>query len=560
MRELSCLKAVEEQLDSRVRGNDGGRVKWPLAGRTTECFAAAMKPTLAPLVLLLVAAAPAPEPDRSIAQTEADLAAGRTSSVALVRHYLGRIAAIDKAGPKLNSVIALNPQALADAAASDARRKAGHPRGSLEGVPILIKDNIDSADPIPTTAGSWALAGNVTHRDAPLVARLRAAGAIILGKTNLSEWANMRSPHSSSGWSGKGGLTRNPYILDRSACGSSSGTGSAIAAGLAVAGIGTETDGSVTCPSSIAALVGIKPTVGLIPRTHVVPISHSQDTAGPMTTNVADTARLLTVMAGSDAADPASADADQHKQDYTKALNPGALKGARIGVLRFAIGDEPGTAKLFDAALAQLKAAGAILVDVKEPANHEKMGQYEQAILITELKQDLNAYLASTPRNVAVRDMAALIAFNKAHADKELPWFGQEYFDQAQASKGYDDPDYKKAAAEARRLAGEDGIDKMLAADHLDALVAPTGGPSWRTDLIAGDHFVGGGAGSYPAVAGYPHLTVPMGQVHGLPVGLSFIGAKWDEAKLIGLGYSFEQATHARRLPKFLPAPETPKL
>jgi len=518
-----------------------------------------MKSVLAPLALLLVAAAPAPQPDRSIAQVGADLAAGRTSSVALVHHYLARIAAIDQAGPHLNAVLAVNPHALADAAQSDSQRKAGHVRGPLEGVPILIKDNIDSADPMPTTAGSLALAENVTRRDAPLVARLRAAGAIILGKTNLSEWANMRSPHSTSGWSGKGGLTRNPYILDRSACGSSSGTGSAIAAGLAVAGVGTETDGSVTCPASVSGLVGLKPTVGLIPRTYVVPISHSQDTAGPMTTSVADTARLLTVMAGSDPGDPASADADSHKQDYTKALNAGALKGARIGVLRFAIGDEPGTAKAFEAALVQLRAAGAKLVDVKEPAHHEKMGSYEHAILITELKQDLNAYLASTPANVAVRDMAALIAFNKAHADQELPWFGQEFFEEAQASNGYD-ADYRKAWLEAKRLAGNDGIDKMLADDHLDALVAPTGGPSWRSDLIAGDHFVGGGAGNYPAVAGYPHLTVPMAQVHGLPVGLSFIGAKWAEAKLIGYGYAYEQATHARRLPKFLSAPEIPKL
>jgi amidase len=518
-----------------------------------------MKPILALLALPLLAAAPAREPDRSIAQVEADLSTGRTTSVALVRHYLSRIAAVDKAGPELNAVIALNPHAIADAAASDARRKARHVRGPLEGVPILIKDNIDSADPIPTTAGSLALAGNITHRDAPLMARLRAAGAILIGKTNLSEWANMRSPTSSSGWSGKGGLTRNPYVLDRSACGSSSGTGSAIAAGLAVAGVGTETDGSVTCPASVAALVGLKPTVGLIPRTHVVPISHSQDTAGPMTTSVADTARLLTVMAGSDAGDPASVDADQHKQDYTKALDPGALKGARIGVLRWAIGDEPGTRKLFEVTLQQLTAAGAILVEVKKPAGHDKMGDYEQKILLAELKQDLNAYLASTPSNVTVRDMAGLIAFNTTHANQELPWFGQEFFEQAQATKGYDDPVYKKAVSEAKRMAGEDGIDKMLAGDHLDALVAPTGGPSWRTDLIAGDHFVGGGAGNYPAVAGYPHLTVPMGLVHGLPVGLSFIGKKWDEAKLIALGYSYEQATHARRLPKYLPAPEAPK-
>jgi amidase len=515
-----------------------------------------MKLIIAPLAFALVGAAPVP--DRSIAQAEADLAAGRTTSVALVQHYLARIAAIDKAGPRLNAILAVNPKALADAAHSDALRKAGHIRGALEGVPILIKDNIDSTDPLPTTAGSLALVANITHRDAPLVARLRAAGAIILGKTNLSEWANMRSPHSTSGWSGKGGLTRNPYILDRSACGSSSGTGAAIAAGLAVAGIGTETDGSVTCPSSVSALVGMKPTVGLVSRTHVVPISHSQDTAGPMTTSVADAATLLTVLAGSDPADPATAEADARKQDYRQALKPDALRGARIGVLRFAVGDEPGAARLFEQALAALKATGATLIDVKEPANHEKMGQYEQAILITELKQDLNAYLASAAPNVSVRDLAALIAFNRAHADKELPWFGQEFFEQAQASKGYDDDAYKKAASEARRLAGEDGIDKMLADNHVDALVAPTGGPSWRSDLVAGDHFVGGGAGNYAAVAGYPHLTVPMGQVHGLPVGLSFMGAKWSEARLIALGYSYEQATHMRRAPKFLAAPELP--
>jgi len=519
-----------------------------------------MKPMLAPLAVLILAAAPPPEPDRSIARTEADLAAGRVTSAALVRHYLGRIAQTNRAGPRLNAVLAINPRALADAAHSDALRKAGRVRGPLEGVPILIKDNIDSADPLPTTAGSLALAANITHRDAPLVARLRAAGAIILGKTNLSEWANMRSPHSTSGWSGKGGLTRNPYMLDRSACGSSSGTGAAVAAGLAVAGIGTETDGSVTCPASVSALVGLKPTVGLVSRTHVVPISHSQDTAGPMTTNVADAAALLTVLAGTDPADPATAEADVRRQDYTKALNPAALRGARIGILRFAIGDEPGSARLFEQALAALKAAGATLVEVKQPANHEKMGSYEHTILITELKQDLNAYLASTPANVTVRDLEALIAFNRAHTDRELPWFGQQYFEQAQMSRGYGDDAYKKAVSEARRLAGPDGIDKMLGDDRLDALVAPTGGPPGRSDLIVGDHFVGGGAGNYAAVAGYPHLTVPMGQVHGLPVGLSFIGAKWSEAKLIALGFSYEQATHMRRSPTFLAAPETPKL
>jgi amidase len=506
------------------------------------------------LALLMAASVPA-APDRSIAATEIDLGLGHTSSEALVKAYLARIEAIDRAGPKLNAVIAVNPQALAEARKRDAERKAGHVRGPLDGVPILVKDNIETADPMPTTAGSQALAANLAQRDAPLIARLRAAGAIILGKTNLSEWANMRSPHSSSGWSAVGGLTRNPYMLDRTACGSSSGTGSAIAAGLAVAGIGTETDGSVTCPASVNALAGLKPTVGLISRTHVVPISHSQDTAGPMATSVADVAALLSVLAGSDPADPATAEADHHKQDYTKALDPNGLKGARIGVLRFAIGDEPGTAAVFEKALAALKAQGAILVDIKAFAGQEQLAKDEQAILITELKQDLNAYLAAAAPAVTVRDMGALIAFNKANAAREMPWFGQEFFEQAQVSKGYD-AEYHRIAAEAKRLAGAEGIDKLLAADHLDALVAPTGGPAWRTDLITGDHFVGGGAGSLPAVAGYPHLTVPMGDVHGLPVGLSFIGRAWSEAVLIRLGFAYEQATHQRRLPVYAPGPE----
>lgn len=494
-------------------------------------------------------------PDRSIAAVEADLAAGRTTSAALVRAYLRRIAAIDRAGPHLNAVIAVNPHALADARTLDAERKAGHLRGPLHGVPILIKDNIESRDPMPTTAGSLALAANVTGRDAPLVARLRAAGAIILGKTNLSEWANMRSPHATSGWSGVGGLTRNPYILTRNACGSSSGTGAAVSAGLAVAGIGTQTDGSITCPASVNGLVGLKPTVGLVSRTRVVPISHSQDTAGPMATSVADVATMLTVLAGSDPADPATAEADAHKTDYRAALRAGALKGARIGVLRFAVGDEPGTASLFDAALDELRAAGAVLVEVKPLSGHEKMGDDEQAVLLAEFKQDLDAYLHDAAPAVAARDMAAVIAFDRAHAAEELRWFGQEYLEQAEATHGYDAA-YRAAAAEAKRLAGADGIDRLLAENRVVALIAPTGGPGWTTDLIAGDHFVGGGAGSFAAIAGYPHLTVPMGMVHGLPVGLSFLGPKWGEAGLLALGFDYEQHSRHRTPPHFDPGPE----
>ena len=504
--------------------------------------------------MLLIAAVPAP--DRSIADVEKALAAGETTAARLTHDYLARIEALNHAGPQLNAVTAVNPEAVQAAAARDAEQAQGRPTGALHGVPILIKDNIETRDPVPTTAGSLALASNLTRRDAPAVARLRAAGAIILGKTNLSEWANMRSPTSTSGWSAVGGLTRNPYMLDRSACGSSSGTAAAIAAGLAVAGVGTETDGSITCPASANGLVGLKPTVGLISRTHVVPISHSQDTPGPIATSMADLAALLTVMAGSDPADPATAEADAKRTDYSRALVPGALKGARIGVLRFAVGEEPGTVARFEQALAELRAAGAILVDINDdPARNTSLGDKELLVLLRELKVDLNAYLATTAPGVATRDIAAVVAFNKANAVQEMPWFGQEFLEQAAANPGYDAA-YGQALADARRIAGPQGIDRMLTANRLDALVAPTGGPAWRSDLIAGDHFVGGGAGNLPAIAGYPHLTVPMGMVHGLPVGLSIIGPKWSEARLIGFGYDFEQRTHHRQPPAFLAAPE----
>lgn len=416
-------------------------------------------------------------------------------------------------------------------------------------MPVLIKDNIETADPMPTTAGSLALANNVTRRDAPLVARLRAAGAVILGKTNLSEWANIRSSHSISGWSAVGGLTRNPHALDRNPCSSSSGSAVAVAAGLAVAAVGTETDGSITCPAAMNGIVGLKPTVGLVSRTHIVPISHSQDTAGPMTRTVEDAAILLTVMAGSDPADPATRDADRHKTDYAAALKPDALRGARLGLVKAALGSSPATDVVFARAVAALKAAGATVVEIADkPA--EGIGDAELIVLLTELKVDLNAYLATTdPRQVRTRTLADVIAFNRA-TPRELALFDQDLFERAQATKGVSDPAYIKARADSLRKAGVEGIDRMLAKYKVDALIAPTTGPAWRTDVVNGDHS-GGSVSTLPAVAGYPHLTVPMGAVRGLPVGLSFIGPAWSEAKLLSYGYAFEQATHARVTPTF---------
>ncbi len=506
---------------------------------------------LALAIATRASAAPYAVEEKSLSQLKADLDAGRTTSVELVRLYQQRIATLN---PKLHAVIALNPDALAQAAAADAARKAGKAQGSLAGLPILLKDNIETADNVATTAGSLALARNVTHRDAPLAAKLRAQGAIVLGKTNLSEWANIRSTHSISGWSGTGGQTHNPYALDRNTCGSSSGSGSAAAASLAGAAIGTETDGSVTCPSSINGLVGLKPTVGLVSRTYVVPISHSQDTAGPMTRDVRDAAMLLTAMAGSDPKDPATARADSVSHDYLSGLKPDALKGVRIGVMRFAAGFHPETDAVFDRALAALTAAGATLVDIQKFPTDQDIGKLEQIVLRTELKADLDAYLASTKADqVATRTLADVIAFDKAHAAQEMPLFGQEEFEAAQRTKGLSDPDYIKAEADAHRLAGPEGIDKMLADNKVSVLIAPTVGPAWLIDPVLKDQFVGGSAGGAAAVAGYPHLTVPMGLVDGLPVGLSFIGAAWSEAKLLAYGYAFEQATHARKPPKYLP-------
>ncbi len=466
------------------------------------------------------------------------------------KEAIARIQAVD---PKIHAVLALDPTALDQARAIDARPGA---HGLLYGYAILLKDNIEADGPLPTTAGSMALSENVTHRDAPLVARLRSSGAVILGKTNLSEWANIRSSASISGWSAIGGQTRNPFALDRNPCGSSSGSAAAVAAGEVKAAIGTETDGSITCPAAINGIVGLKPTVGLVSRSRIVPISHSQDTAGPIAIDVATAARVLAAIAGSDPADPATKDADAHISDYLAALKPDALKGARIGVLRFATGWSGPTDKVFEQALALLKAQGAILVDITDLKDRDKIGAGEGLVLNTELKADLNAYLATTPAAVKSRTLADLIKFNDAHADRELALFGQETFIKADATKGLDDPDYKTARATSLRIAGADGIDAMLAKDHLDALVCPTMPPAWKIDAANGDQIGGGGAGSLAAVAGYPHLTVPMGTVMGLPVGISFMGPAWSEARLIGYGFAYEQAAKKTIAPQFLPSIE----
>ena len=505
------------------------------------------------IAAMLLAAAPAAAQqieEASIADLQAMIARG-SSSEAITRAYLARIAAMDRKGPTLRAVIATNPDALTQARAADARRKAGKSLGPLDGIPLLIKDNIETADPVPTTAGSLALKANLTRRDAPVVARLRAGGAVILGKANLSEWANIRSSRSNSGWSAVGGQVRNPYALDRTPCGSSSGSGAAVAASFAAAALGTETDGSVVCPSSINGLVGLKPTVGLVSRTYVVPISHSQDTPGPMARSVRDAAILFGAMIGNDPADAATKDADRHARDYAAALAPGGLKGLRIGVLRPQMTEAQ--LKVYEAALAVLKARGAELVDIEVPAA-AGLGEAEFQVLITELKADMATYLATTPAAVTARSLDDLIAFNKANAAAEMPYFGQETFEAAAKTRGLDDWEYRGARAKSLRLAGAEGIDAMLAKGKLALIVSPTTGPAWLIEPVYGDQGQGPSASRLPAVSGYPHLTVPMGLVRGLPVGLSFIGPAYGEALLFSAGYDYEQASRARKAPRYLPS------
>lgn len=476
---------------------------------------------------------------RNITELVSAQARGGVTSLQLVDAYLARIARLDRAGPALHSVLAINPAARAQARALDQERAAGHVRGLLHGIPLLIKDNIETADPMPTTAGSLALALNRGGRDAPLVARLRAAGAVILGKTNLSEWANIRSTSSVSGWSAVGGQTRNPYALDRSPCGSSSGSGAAVAASLAAAAIGTETDGSITCPSSMNGLVGIKPTVGLVPRTFVVPISHSQDTPGPIAHTVADAALLLGIMAGTDRQDPATREADAHRPGAAAAAAAN-LKGMRIGVMQ-ADSALPGVKALLASTEHRLAAAGAIVIAVEGPADADKLGDMELTVMLTELKVDLNDYLASTPAAVKTRTLADVIAFNRAYAAREMPLFEQELFERAQATAGLRGADYLQALENSRRIAGRDGLDKILATHQLQALIAYTEGPAMPIDPINGDAINGSGPGNLPAIAGYPHLTLPMGLVKGLPVGLSIIGPAWSDEAVLSLGAACER-------------------
>jgi len=476
---------------------------------------------------------------------------GELTAAALLQAYLERIDALDRGGPQLRHVIETNPEAAETAARLDAERKAKGARGPLHGIPVLLKDNVGTADRMETTAGSLALVGARPARDAFLVERLRAAGAIILGKANLSEWANFRSTHSVSGWSARGGQAKNPYVLDRNPCGSSSGSGAAVSANLCALAVGSETDGSIVCPGSANGVVGIKPTLGLVSRAGMVPLSHSQDTAGPMARTVRDAAVLLSVLAGVDPRDAATAPgAGKSMSDYTQACRPEALGGARIGVARKFFGKDARVDHVMDGVLDVLKKAGAVLVDPVDLSPGSEYEQGELDVLLYEFKADLNAYLAGIP-GARVKTLADCIRFNDEHRAVEMPFFGQELFLQAQEKGGLDSADYLKALANNRRLAGAEGIDAALQKNSLDAILAPTGGPAWLTDLVNGDHFTGVSSSTPPAVAGTPAITVPAGFVFGLPVGVTFMGAAWSEARLIGLAYAFEQATHHRRAPRF---------
>ena len=497
--------------------------------------------------------------EASLAQLQSAMAAGRLTALALVDIYIARIQSIDKTGPRLNAIIELNPDARAIATVLDQERSAKGPRGPLHGIAVLLKDNIATGDRMLTTAGSLALAGTPATKDAFLVSQLRKAGAVILGKTNLSEWANIRSTRSTSGWSTRGGLTRNPYALDRNTSGSSAGSAAAIAACLAAIAVGTETDGSITSPASMASLVGIKPTLGLVSRAGIVPIAHSQDTAGPMARTVGDAAALLSAMAGTDPQDAATAPANQRKTDFLKALDTNALKGKRIGVVRsqFAAQSDQ-VAALTVAALGVLVAQGAILVDVTEIPNTANYAETELTVLLTELKVNLPLYLAAYAPDAPVKTLADVIAFNARHAGRELKYFGQELLIKAEATSGLTSKAYTDALANNRKYAGKLGIDAALAAGRLDALVAPTGGLAWLTDFVNGDNS-GASFSSPAAVAGYPHITVPCGFVQGLPCGLSFVGPAWSDAALIGMAYAYEQASKRRRAPTY-PKSVNPKV
>jgi amidase len=495
-----------------------------------------------------------PIEEASISELSQALAAGRATSAQLVAAYLERIAALDRAGPMLRAVIETNTEAHDIAANLDRERAAGHVRGPLHGIPILLKDNIETADRTHTTAGSLALLDARPARDAFVAARLRAAGAVLLGKANMSEWANFRSTHSSSGWSARGGQARNPYSLDRSPCGSSSGSASAVAASLCAAALGTETDGSILCPGSVNGVVGIKPTLGLTSRAGVIPIAHSQDSVGLFGRTVADVALVLSAISGVDPRDPATAaSAGRVPGDYRASLDANGLRGARIGIPREVFfGYSEKADAIAEAAIAALRAAGAEVVDPANIPSARSMNESEaeMTVLLYEFKADLNAYLSALNPEAAIHSLEELIDFNRAHAAEELPYFGQELLIQAQEKGPLSEEAYVAALAESRRLSREDGIDAVMDAHGLDALCMPTGAPPWKIDLIDGDHGLGGSS-TPAALAGYPAITVPAGESFGLPIGLTFTGRAFSEPTLLRLAYAFEQATHARRAPTY---------
>jgi amidase len=488
----------------------------------------------------------------TIAEMQEGMKTGKYTARGVVEKYLARIAALDKRGPTVNSVIEVNPDALALAEASDRERKQKGTRGPLHGIPMLIKDNIDTADKMMTTAGSLALVGSKVGKDSVVAQKLREAGALILGKTNLSEWANIRSRHSTSGWSGRGGQTKNPYALDRNPCGSSSGSGAAASANFCAAAIGTETDGSIVCPSSANGLVGIKPTVGLVSRSGIIPISHTQDGAGPMCRTLRDAAIVLGALTGADAEDSATAESrGKSYTDYTQFLKADGLRGARIGVVRKTFGFMDAVDKVMEAALEAMKKEGAILVDPVEIETAGKWSETELTVFMYELKADLNAYLARPGFSAPVKTLKDIIEFNERNREKEMPYFGQDFFLKAEEKGSLDSKEYVEALEKNHQLARKEGIDATMEKHNLDALVGPTGGPAWLTDLVDGDHFGGGSSGA-AAVAGYPNVTVPAGFVFGMPVGISFFGRAWSEPVLVRLAYAFEQATKVRKPPKFL--------
>jgi amidase len=554
-------KVMDDVRDSKSKESHLTRRGFVKSGLFGGLAAAAL-----PVLTLKEKAGTSPEPhvngvpfdleETTISNLADSMASGKYSARSIAEKYLARIEAIDRHGPTLRSVIELNPDALSIADALDTERKEKGARGLLHGIPILIKDNIDTADRMATTAGSLALVGAKQPKDSFLVQRLRSAGAVILGKTNLSEWANIRSTRSTSGWSGRGGLTKNPYALDRNTSGSSSGSGAAVSANLCTAAIGTETDGSIVSPSSINGIVGIKPTVGLVSRTGVIPISHTQDTPGPMTRTVRDAAIVLGALTGIDAEDKATGSSrGKYSDDYTQYLNPKGLEGARIGVVRKYFGFHPGVDAVINEALKVLKQQGATLVD---PADIPTIGKFDEAelnVLLFELKADLNAYFARRGTDAPVRSLKELIEYNERNAKSEMPYFGQELFLKAEAKGPLTSKEYLDALRICRRMSRNDGIDAAMKKYKLDALVAPTDSPAWLTDLIDSDHFLGGSS-TLAAVAGYPSITVPAGFVFGLPIGISFFGRAWSEPTLLKFAYAFEQATHFRKPPMFLTTAE----